>query len=75
LSICPAFAKTPGATRNLEVLFCKRYNFLVRVFKNTWFIRFARKEGIDDAELRDIVKALEAGQADADLGVVFTNNG
>jgi hypothetical protein len=40
----------------------------VRVFKNTWFTRFARKEGISDEELRDVVKQLEAGQPDADLG-------
>ena len=40
----------------------------MRVFKNTWFTRFARKEGISDKELRDIAKQLEAGQADADLG-------
>jgi len=40
----------------------------VRVFKNRWFTRFARKEGINDEELRDIVDQLEEGQADADLG-------
>ena len=40
----------------------------MRVFKNTWFTRFARKEGISDEELRDVVKQLEAGQPDADLG-------
>jgi len=40
----------------------------VRLFKNTWFNRFARKEGITDAELREATKLLEAGQADADLG-------
>jgi hypothetical protein len=40
----------------------------VRVFKNTWFARFARKEGISDEELREIVNQLEAGQPDADLG-------
>jgi hypothetical protein len=40
----------------------------VRVFKNTWFTRFARKENISDEELRDIVDKLEAGQADADYG-------
>jgi len=44
------------------------YYINVRVFKNTWFARFARKEGISDEELREIVKQLEAGQADADLG-------
>jgi hypothetical protein len=40
----------------------------VRIFKNTWFTRFARKEGITDDELSDIVNQLEAGRWDADLG-------
>jgi hypothetical protein len=40
----------------------------VRLFKNTWFSRFAKKEGITDEELRETVNQLEAGQADADLG-------
>jgi hypothetical protein len=40
----------------------------VRVFKNTWFARFARKEGISDEELRDIVDQLEAGQARQQVG-------
>jgi hypothetical protein len=40
----------------------------VRVFKNTWFSRFAAKEGIQDSELKDMVNALEAGHASADLG-------
>jgi len=40
----------------------------VRIFKNTWFTRFAEKEGITDAELKEEVNRLEAGQADADLG-------
>ena len=40
----------------------------MRVFKNTWFTRFARKEGIGDKELRDIADQLEAGKADANLG-------
>ena len=44
------------------------YIFLVRVFKNTWFSRFARKESIVDRELLDIVNNLEEGQSDADLG-------
>ena len=39
-----------------------------RIFKNTWFTRFADKEGITDGELREVVNRLEAGQADADLG-------
>jgi hypothetical protein len=40
----------------------------VRVFKNTWFTRFANKEGITDAELRETVNQLEAEQADVNLG-------
>jgi hypothetical protein len=40
----------------------------VRIFKNTWFTRFAKKEGITDDELRETVNQLEEGQADADLG-------
>jgi len=40
----------------------------VRLFKNTWFNRFAKKEGITDADLHEAVDRLEAGQADADLG-------
>ena len=45
-----------------------QYCFLVRIFKNTWFARFADKEGITDGELREVVNRLEAGQTDADLG-------
>ena len=40
----------------------------MRIFKNTWFTRFANKEGITDTELRETVNRLEAGQAYADLG-------
>ena len=40
----------------------------MRIFKTTWFTRFAGKEGIADGELREMVNQLEAGQADADLG-------
>ena len=40
----------------------------MRIFKNTWFARFADKEGITDSELREVVGQLEAGQADANLG-------
>ena len=40
----------------------------MRVFKNTWFTRFANREGITDAELRETVNRLEAGHVDADLG-------
>jgi hypothetical protein len=48
----------------------------VRIFKKTWFTRFADKEGIKDGELKVLVDQLEAGQAEADLGggvYKFTN--
>ena len=40
----------------------------MRILKNTWFTRFAGKEGITDTELKEAVNRLEAGQAEADLG-------
>jgi len=40
----------------------------VRIFKSRWFQRFARKEGIADAALRETVARAEKGQIDADLG-------
>ena len=40
----------------------------MRIFKNTWFTRFAGKEDITDGELKEAVNQLETGQADADLG-------
>ena len=42
---------------------------IVRIFKVSWFTRFAAKEGISDSELKNIVaNVLEKGQAEADLG-------
>jgi hypothetical protein len=38
------------------------------VFKGSWFTKFADKKGIKDDELRGIVKSLEQGQIDAELG-------
>jgi len=40
----------------------------VRVFKNGWFQKFARKEKISDAMLCEAVARAERGQIDADLG-------
>ena len=40
----------------------------MRIFKTTWFARFASKEGIKDDELKELVKELEAGLAYANLG-------
>lgn len=40
----------------------------MRIFKNAWFERFARKQRIADAVLIDAVRRAERGQIDADLG-------
>ena len=40
----------------------------MRIFKNKWFVRFARKEGISDVKLREAVNAAEGGKIDADYG-------
>jgi hypothetical protein len=40
----------------------------MRVFKTKPFARFAAKEGIPDAVLRDAISRAEAGLIDADLG-------
>ena len=40
----------------------------MRIFKNAWFERFARKQKIQDAALRDAVHRAERGLVDADLG-------
>ena len=40
----------------------------MRVFKNAWFTRFARKEKISDQTLWEAVDRAEQGLIDADLG-------
>jgi hypothetical protein len=40
----------------------------LKVFKNAWFGRFARKEKISADALWDAVKRAEKGQIDADIG-------
>ncbi len=40
----------------------------MRVFKNKWLARFARKERISDTTLCEAVKEAEQGNVDADLG-------
>ncbi|WP_037426442.1 type II toxin-antitoxin system RelE/ParE family toxin [Sinorhizobium sp. CCBAU 05631] len=40
----------------------------MRVFKNAWFERFARKQKIMDDALIDAVRRAERGQIDADIG-------
>lgn len=39
-----------------------------RVFKNKWFNRWARREGIADAALLGAAKEIAAGKVEADLG-------
>jgi len=40
----------------------------MRIFKNKRFAKFASKEGIDDAKLREAVQEAEAGKIDANYG-------
>lgn len=40
----------------------------MRVFKNKWFMRFAKKFGIQDKTLCDVIERIEGGLIDADLG-------
>jgi hypothetical protein len=40
----------------------------MRIFKTRWLVRFARREGILDASLRQAIERAEAGLVDADLG-------
>jgi hypothetical protein len=40
----------------------------MRIFKNKWFARFARKNRIDDEALKSAVSEIEVGNFGADLG-------
>lgn len=40
----------------------------MRIFKNAWFVRFARDQKVTDSALRDAVRRAESGQVDGDLG-------
>lgn len=40
----------------------------MRIFKNAWFQRFARRERIPDSSLRDAVGRADKGLIDANLG-------
>ncbi|MGB5733044.1 MAG: type II toxin-antitoxin system RelE/ParE family toxin [Thiohalocapsa sp.] len=40
----------------------------MRIFKNAWFARFARKQKIRDGMLREAILRAEQGLIDADLG-------
>ena len=52
----------------MKILFVFDILYMVRIFKNRWFTRFADKESITDNELREMVNLLEAGQTGANLG-------
>lgn len=41
---------------------------IMRIYKNAWFAKFARKEKIDDDALCDAIRRAEQGLIDADLG-------
>lgn len=40
----------------------------MRIFKNKWFVRFARQAGLDDTALCQAVHEAEQGLVDANLG-------
>lgn len=40
----------------------------MRVYKNRWFVKFARREGIAGARLLEAIERADAGLIDADLG-------
>ena len=40
----------------------------MRIFKNAWFCRFARREKIKDAVLKEAIARAERGLIDAELG-------
>lgn len=40
----------------------------MRIYKTRWFARFARRERIADANLREAIERAERGLIDADLG-------
>ncbi len=40
----------------------------MRIFTNTWFQRFAKKENLSDQSLKKAVRQMERGTIDADLG-------
>jgi len=46
----------------------ERCGVVLRVFKNAWFCRFARREKIKDTVLKDAVARAERGIIDAELG-------
>ena len=40
----------------------------MRIFKNKWFIKFAKKERISDSQLCKLIKEIEKGLIDVDYG-------
>jgi hypothetical protein len=40
----------------------------MRIFKNTWFVRFAKREKLNDEVLRKAIEEAERGVISADLG-------
>jgi hypothetical protein len=40
----------------------------LRVFASKWFVRFARKEKIENERLREVIARAEEGSVDAELG-------
>jgi len=47
----------------------------MRVFKNKWFVRFARKENIKDKQLCEAIGRADKGLIDAALASALLSNG
>ncbi len=67
-------SKLAGALQSdaLSVIGCARWRWVVdlqlQTFKTKAFARFAKREGVQDAALREAVERAEKGLVDADLG-------
>ncbi|MBR8830192.1 MAG: hypothetical protein N5P05_002852 [Chroococcopsis gigantea SAG 12.99] len=40
----------------------------MRIFKNKWFAKFAKREGITDIKLREVIADVERGKIDVNYG-------
>ena len=47
----------------------------MRIFKNKWFAKFAKKEGISDEKLIQAIGEVDSESVDADYGGGVSNKG
>jgi hypothetical protein len=51
-----------------DTIWSPKLRSVLRIFKNTWFCRFARREKLRDSVLKEAVDRAEKGAIDAELG-------